>query len=214
MTAAYGGKQSRFGPTMLIRGRSIPGCSPSSRPRSRAPRWPRGWRPVPSGDFDAYQERLTGFVFPFRARDEAAVRARAERGEARHLRGGGGATGAPGGAAGSSPRGLARPILVGRPKVILSRSNLSAWISRRSAISTSSTSCRDARFRTYWSEYHRVMGRKGVSPGRGRRASSRSRGTAVAALAIRLGDADAMLCGTVGDVPRSPPLRKRPHRNP
>ena len=42
---------------------------------------------------------------------------------------------------------------------------------------------RDARFRTYWSEYHRVMGRKGVSPDEAKNVV-RSRGTAVAALAL------------------------------
>ena len=56
---------------------------------------------------------------------------------------------------------------------------------------------RDVRFPTYWGEYHRVMGRKGVSPDEAKNVV-RSRATAVAALALRLGDADAMLCGTVG----------------
>ena len=41
------------------------------------------------------------------------------------------------------------------------------------------------------------MGRSGVSPDEAKHVV-RSSGTAVAALAMRLGDADAMLCGTVG----------------
>ena len=58
---------------------------------------------------------------------------------------------------------------------------------------------RDVRFPTYWGEYHRVMGCKGVSPDEAKNVV-RSRATAVAALVLRLGDtdADAMLCGTVG----------------
>ena len=94
-------------------------------------------------------------------------------------------------------QGLARPILVGRPKVILSRiKSLGLDLKPERDIDLVNI-LDDARFRTYWSEYHRVMGRNGVSPDEAKHVV-RSRGTAVAALAMRLGDADAMLCGTVG----------------
>ncbi|HIP78321.1 MAG TPA: NADP-dependent malic enzyme, partial [Kiloniellaceae bacterium] len=55
----------------------------------------------------------------------------------------------------------------------------------------------DPRFRTYWQTYHGLMERKGVSP-EAAREIVRTRSTVIAALAVKLGDADAMICGTTG----------------
>ena len=55
----------------------------------------------------------------------------------------------------------------------------------------------DPRFRTYWQTYHELMQRDGVSP-EAAREIVRTRNTVIAALAVRLGDADAMICGTTG----------------
>jgi malate dehydrogenase (oxaloacetate-decarboxylating)(NADP+) len=55
----------------------------------------------------------------------------------------------------------------------------------------------DARFRQYWETYHRLMGRRGVTPDTAKAAVRRSN-TLIGALAMHLGDADAMLCGLVG----------------
>ena len=55
----------------------------------------------------------------------------------------------------------------------------------------------DPRFRTYWQTYHGLMERKGVSP-EAPREIVRTRSTVIAALAVKLGDADAMICGTTG----------------
>ena len=55
----------------------------------------------------------------------------------------------------------------------------------------------DTRFRQYWESYHRTMGRDGVTPEAAKAAVRRSN-TLIGALAVHLGDADAMLCGMVG----------------
>ena len=55
----------------------------------------------------------------------------------------------------------------------------------------------DPRFRQYWETYHGIMGRDGVSPETAKAAVRRSN-TLIAALMVRLGDADALLCGLVG----------------
>src|SRR5690606_13003603 len=55
----------------------------------------------------------------------------------------------------------------------------------------------DPRFRQYWEAYHRLMGREGVTPDTAKAMVRRSN-TAIATLMVRLGDADAMLCGLVG----------------
>ena len=55
----------------------------------------------------------------------------------------------------------------------------------------------DPRFRAYWELYHSLMGRDGVSP-EAAKAMVRRSNTLIAALMLRRGEADAMLCGLVG----------------
>jgi malate dehydrogenase (oxaloacetate-decarboxylating)(NADP+) len=55
----------------------------------------------------------------------------------------------------------------------------------------------DPRFKQYWQAYHRIMGRRGVSPDAAKAAVLRST-TTVASLMVHLGDADGMLCGLHG----------------
>jgi malate dehydrogenase (oxaloacetate-decarboxylating)(NADP+) len=56
---------------------------------------------------------------------------------------------------------------------------------------------KDKRFRDYWGVYHELTGRRGTSPEEAKTVI-RSQHTAVAALMVHRGEADAMLCGTVG----------------
>ncbi|KAI1693958.1 malic enzyme, NAD binding domain-containing protein [Ditylenchus destructor] len=51
--------------------------------------------------------------------------------------------------------------------------------------------------RQYWEAYHQAMGRSGFTPEMAKAAVRRSN-TTIGALAIQLGDADAMICGMVG----------------
>ena len=55
----------------------------------------------------------------------------------------------------------------------------------------------DSRFRAYWETYHRLMGREGITPEAAKAAVRRSN-TLIAALMVRRGEAQAMLCGLVG----------------
>ena len=55
----------------------------------------------------------------------------------------------------------------------------------------------DPRYKRYWTTYHEIMERSGVSPSAAR-TIVRTSNTAIAALAVKLGDADAMLCGLEG----------------
>ena len=150
----------------------------------------------PIDDFDAYRERLIGFVF----RSGFVMKPlfdRARRAPRRVIYGEGEERRVLQAVQQVVMQGLARPILVGRPKVILSRiASLGLDLQPERDFELVNI-LQDERFRTYWTEYHRVMGRRGVSPDEAKHVV-RSRGTAVAALAMRLGDADAMLCGTVG----------------
>jgi malate dehydrogenase (oxaloacetate-decarboxylating)(NADP+) len=93
--------------------------------------------------------------------------------------------------------GLARPILIGRPAVIEARM-LKAGLRIRLGKDVECVNPEDdPRFRQYWETYHGLMGRRGVSIDAAKAAVRRS-STTIAALMLKLGDADAMLCGLVG----------------
>jgi malate dehydrogenase (oxaloacetate-decarboxylating)(NADP+) len=93
--------------------------------------------------------------------------------------------------------GLALPILVGRPEVVATRVQRLGLRIRPGVDVPLVNPQDDPRFRTYWQTYHELMQRKGTSP-EAAREIVRTRNTVIAALAVRLGDADAMICGTTG----------------
>ncbi|MDR2214470.1 MAG: NADP-dependent malic enzyme, partial [Nevskiaceae bacterium] len=93
--------------------------------------------------------------------------------------------------------GIASPMLIGRPSVIEARI---AKAGLRMKLGTDVICVNpddDSRFRQYWQSYHRIMGRAGVSPDAAKAAVHRST-TIIAALMMKLGDADGMLCGLHG----------------
>ena len=196
VTAAYGGKSSRFGPNMLIPRPFDPRLLTEVAPAVARAAMASGIATRPIEDFDAYRERLTGFVF----RSGLVMKPlfeRARRAPRRVIYGEGEERRVLQAVQQVVAQGLAHPILVGRPKVIMARiASLGLDLEPGRDFDLVNI-LQDVRFRTYWSEYHRVMGRRGVAPDEAK-SVVRSQGTAVAALAMRLGDADAMLCGTVG----------------
>ena len=92
---------------------------------------------------------------------------------------------------------LALPILIGRPAVIEARIAKAGLRIRAGVDFEVVNPENDARFRQYWETYHKLMGRDGVTPEMAKAAVRRSN-TIIAALMVRLGDADAMICGLVG----------------
>ena len=93
--------------------------------------------------------------------------------------------------------GLAHPILVGRPAVIEQRIATLGLRIRAGHDFQLVNPESDPRYREYWMEYHRLMARQGITPEVAKR-EMRSRATLIAAMLVRMGAADAMLCGTVG----------------
>jgi malate dehydrogenase (oxaloacetate-decarboxylating)(NADP+) len=93
--------------------------------------------------------------------------------------------------------GIAQPILVGRPAVIEARIRKAGLRLQLGKDVTVVNPDDDPRFKRYWQTYHRIMGRRGVSPDAAKAAVHRST-TTIAALLVHLGDADGMLCGLHG----------------
>jgi malate dehydrogenase (oxaloacetate-decarboxylating)(NADP+) len=193
---AYGGQTGRFGPDYLIPRPFDPRLILEIAPAAAKAAMDSGVALRPIADFDAYRQILAQFVFrsglvmkPIfeRARLAAKRIIYAEGEDERVLRA----------AQVVVDEGLGKPILIGRPKVIQSRlERLGLRISPGKDFEIINPNS-DPRYDTYWQTYHGLMERNGVSPDRARTVV-RTTSTVIAALAVRLGDADVMICGVEG----------------
>ncbi len=200
VAAAYAGQELAFGPDYLIPkpfdARLILRIAPAVAEAAAA----SGVATRPIADLAAYREQLSRFVYQtgmFMRPVFAAAKAEYLEGQARVIY-----------AEGEDERvlravqvaideKLTRPTLIGRPEVIqmrLQRAGLRMKLGEDVQVIDPDN---DARFRHYWERYHQVMGRRGVTPEMAKAAVRRS-ATTIGALAIELGDADAMICGMVG----------------
>ena len=92
---------------------------------------------------------------------------------------------------------IARPILIGRPAVIeqrIKRFGLNLDITRDLEIINPED---DPRYRDYVALFHSLVGRSGVTPDTAR-TIVRTNFTTIAALAVKRGDADGLICGLQG----------------
>ncbi|EWM50782.1 phosphate acetyl/butaryl transferase family protein [Bordetella holmesii 70147] len=92
---------------------------------------------------------------------------------------------------------LAKPILVGRPSVLLSRIEKFGLRLRLGEDVEVTNPEYDERFHQYWTTYWELMNRRGISKEMAR-VEMRRRMTLIGAMMVRLGDADGMVCGAVG----------------
>jgi len=97
--------------------------------------------------------------------------------------------------------GMARPILIGRPEVIQTRvERLGLRLQREKHYDVVDPNS-DPRYRDYWTEYHRLTKRKGISVEIAK-LDMRRRPTLIGAMLVHMGAADAMLCGILGQYGR------------
>ncbi|KQX42695.1 malic enzyme [Devosia sp. Root436] len=92
---------------------------------------------------------------------------------------------------------IARPILIGRPSVIEARIERFG-LSLRPGVDFEVVNPEDdPRYRDYVSLFHSLVGRNGVTPDTARQVV-RTNTTVISALAVKRGEADAMICGLQG----------------
>jgi malate dehydrogenase (oxaloacetate-decarboxylating)(NADP+) len=192
---AYGEARS-FGPGSLIPNPFDPRLILRIAPAVAKAAVDSGVATRPIGDFATYLERLNRFVFrsgfimkPVFAQAKAALKrvVYAEGEDERILR----ATQV------VVEEKLARPILVGRPSVVearIERFGLDLKVERDFDLVNPED---DPRFRDYVMTYIQAAGRRGVTPDAAR-TIVRTNNTVIAALSIRRGEADAMICGVEG----------------
>ncbi len=93
--------------------------------------------------------------------------------------------------------GLAKPTLIGRPAVLEQRIQRYGLRLRPEIDFDIINPERDERYRSYWETYLGMTRRKGVSE-QWAKLEMRRRHTLIGAMAIHMGDADGLICGTFG----------------
>ena len=201
--SAYGDQQLSFGPDYLIPKPFDRRLILQIAPAVARAAMDSGVATRPIANFDAYRERLNLFVFRsgmvmkpvFDRARSAPKRVVYAEGELRSvLRA----------VQGVVDEGLAKPIVIGRRAVVANRiKELDLHIRIGEHIELCDPED-DPRYPEYWRLYHSLMSRSGVSP-EDAKTVVRTSTTAIAALMIRRGEADAMVCGATGTYMRHLP---------
>ena len=197
VSAAYGVASQGFGPEYLIPKPFDPRLIVRIAPAVARAAMASGVATRPIADFDAYRAQLEQFVY-HSGNFMKPIFASARRAPRRHVVY----------TEGEEERvlraiqvvvdeKLARPTLVGRPAVIEKRIEQYGLRLRPGADFEIVNPESDPRYRDYWQEYHRLTDRKGVTE-QYARIEMRRRLTLIGAMMVRRGDADGMICGTLG----------------
>jgi len=193
---AYGGEDLKFGPEYLIPRPFDPRLIAKIAPAVAQAAMESGVATRPIEDIAAYRSTLAQFVYHsglimkplFAAAKESPKRiVYAEGEDERVLRA----------VQVIVDEGLAMPILIGRPSVIERRLEHFGLRMRSGSEYSLINPESDPRYRDYWTTYHRLTERKGVSQEYAK-IEMRRRNTLIGAMMMYKGEADGMLCGTFG----------------
>ncbi|AIR06542.1 malic enzyme [Cedecea neteri] len=197
VASAYGEQELTFGPEYIIPKPFDPRLIVKIAPAVAKAAMDSGVATRPIQDFNAYSEKLEEFVYKTnlfmkpifsQARKEPKRVVLSEGEEARVLH----ATQE------LITLGLAKPILIGRPSVIemrIKKLGLQIQPGKDFEIVNNES---DPRFKEYWHEYYNIMKRRGITQEQAQRAVI-SNTTVIGAIMVHRGEADALICGTIGE---------------
>ncbi|BDH44993.1 malic enzyme [Salmonella enterica subsp. enterica serovar Choleraesuis] len=197
VASAYGDQELSFGPEYIIPKPFDPRLIVKIAPAVAKAAMDSGVATRPIADFDVYREKLSEFVYKTnlfmkpifsQARKDPKRVVLAEGEDTRVLH----ATQE------LISLGLAKPILIGRPSVIemrIKKLGLQIEAGKDFEIVNNES---DPRYKEYWNEYYGLMKRRGVTQDQAQRTMLSST-TAIGAIMVHRGEADAMICGTIGD---------------
>jgi malate dehydrogenase (oxaloacetate-decarboxylating)(NADP+) len=196
VASAYGDQVSGFGPDHLIPKPFDPRLILQIAPAVAKAAMDSGVATRPIENFAAYTDKLNEFVFRsglvmrpvfIRAKQDPRRVVYAEGEDERVLRA----------VQVVVDDRLAKPILIGRRDVVTRRiEKLGLRIRLGDNVDLVDPE-NDYRYHEYWALYHRLMERSGISPDVARTVV-RTNTTVIGALMVRRGEADAMICGTIG----------------
>jgi malate dehydrogenase (oxaloacetate-decarboxylating)(NADP+) len=196
VATAYGDQRLQFGPEYLIPTPFDPRLIERIAPAVAKAAMDSGVATRPLADLEEYRQRMARFMYQSGASMEpvfaAAKNARkrvafAEGEDDRVLRA----------AQVIVDEALARPVLVGRAEVITDRiRSLGLRLEPGNDCEIVNFES-DARYDAAWREYYGLARRSGVTQALAQEAV-RNRSTLIAAMLLRRGDVDSMLCGTSG----------------
>src|SRR6056297_1453387 len=193
---AYEGQETKFGPDYLIPQPFDPRLLTQLAPAVAQAAMDSGVATRPIEDMDAYRERLNQYVFRTgllmkpvfdAARRDPRRVVFAEGEEETVLRA----------VQTIVDDGLAKPILIGRPSVVdmrIERAGLRIRAGEHFELVNPES---DPRFKDYWTTFHKITERRGVTPDSAK-AIVRTRNTVIAAIMVYREEADALICGVVG----------------
>ena len=195
--AAYKGEQLTFGPDYLIPKPFDPRLVGVVSSAVAKAAMETGVATRPLDDLDAYHEKLNETVFKsallMRPVFDSASRASrrivfAEGEDERVLRA----------AQAVLEETTETPILIGRPEVIETRCERLGLTIRPGQDFQIVNPANDPRYYDYWTSYHALMQRRGVTPDLAK-AILRTNTTAIGAIMVHQGEADSLICGTFGE---------------
>ncbi|ELY3760141.1 NADP-dependent oxaloacetate-decarboxylating malate dehydrogenase [Cronobacter universalis] len=197
VASAYEDQELSFGPDYIIPKPFDPRLIVTIAPAVAKAAMDSGVATRPIEDFDAYKDKLTEFVYKTNLFMKPVFN-QARKDPKRVVL-----------TEGEEPRvlhatqelitlGLAKPVLVGRPGVIemrLKKLGLQIEAGKDFEIVNNES---DPRFKEYWNEYYSIMKRRGITQEQAQRAVI-GNSTVIGAIMVHRGEADAMICGTIGD---------------
>ena len=196
VVAAYGENVSGFGPEYIIPKPFDPRLIVKIAPEVARAAMESGVATRPISDFDAYRQQLNNFVWQsglvmkpvFQAAKRAPKRIIFSEGESERVMRA---------VQTVVDEGLCRPILIGRPEVVVGNIERFGLRLRPELDFEMVNPDADPRYDQLWEHYHSLMERKGVSVDYARR-EVRRRPTLLGSLLLKFGYADGMICGTYG----------------
>ncbi|WP_031520412.1 NADP-dependent oxaloacetate-decarboxylating malate dehydrogenase [Siccibacter colletis] len=197
VASAYDDQELSFGPDYLIPKPFDPRLIVKIAPAVAKAAMDSGVATRPIQDFEAYKDKLTEFVYKTnlfmkpifsqaRKDPKRVVLAEGEDNRVLHA------------TQELVSLGLAKPILIGRPSVIEMRIQKLGLQIKPGVDFEIVNNESDPRFKEYWSEYYNIMKRRGVTQEQAQRAVIGNT-TVIGAIMVHRGEADALICGTIGD---------------
>ena len=196
VAAAYGEQDLKFGPEYLIPRPFDPRLISIVAPAVAKAAMDSGVATRPIEDFDAYVQRMTELVYHSGLIMKPVI-AVAKKSPKRVVYAEGEQEVVLRAVQVAVDEGIVRPVLTGRPDVVKMRIERLGLRLQRDRDFELVDPNNDPRYREYWTEYHRLGERRGVTPEIAK-LDMRRRATLIGAMLMRMGAADAMLCGLLG----------------